>query len=115
MIQEQEKRSCQTVQLQTEVSENKPEEQVTDEGMPESYIKQCLYFEEHISDLTLTERTIFDFYLVGKPTKEILQELNITENTLKFHNKNLYGKLGITSRKQIREYVNAIKKIKSDK
>ena len=30
-----------------------------------------------------------------------MQELSITENTLKFHNKNLYGKLGVSSRKQL--------------
>ncbi|MBE6941575.1 MAG: hypothetical protein E7455_04785 [Ruminococcaceae bacterium] len=29
--------------------------------------------------------------------------MNITEITLKFHNKNLYGKLGVSSRKQLLE------------
>ena len=27
--------------------------------------------------------------------------MNITENTLKFHNKNIYGKLGVPSRKEL--------------
>ena len=27
--------------------------------------------------------------------------LNIKENTLKYHNKNIYGKLGVSSRKQL--------------
>jgi DNA-binding CsgD family transcriptional regulator len=30
-----------------------------------------------------------------------MSDLNIKENTLKFHNKNLYSKLGISSRKQL--------------
>ena len=34
---------------------------------------------------------------------ELLNELNITENTLKYHNKNIYGKLGVSSRKQLKE------------
>ena len=55
------------------------------------------------ASLTQTERLIFDLYTTGKSTKEIMAEMNITENTLKFHNKNIYGKLGISSRKQLVE------------
>ena len=33
--------------------------------------------------------------------KEIREKINITENTLKYHNKNIYGKLGVSSRKQL--------------
>jgi len=32
-----------------------------------------------------------------------MNTLNIKENTLKYHNKNLYGKLGVSSRKQLLE------------
>jgi DNA-binding CsgD family transcriptional regulator len=31
--------------------------------------------------------------------------LDITENTLKYHNRNIYGKLGVSSRKQMLEIV----------
>ncbi|MBR2009056.1 MAG: helix-turn-helix transcriptional regulator, partial [Peptococcaceae bacterium] len=34
-------------------------------------------------------------------TKEILVQLNITQNTLKYHNKNIYSKLGVSSRKEL--------------
>lgn len=60
---------------------------------------QC--FQNGITDLTHTERLIFDAYVAGKTTKEIMTELNIKENTLKFHNKNIYSKLGVSSRKQL--------------
>ena len=50
--------------------------------------------------------------MTGKTTKEILAELNIKENTLKFHNKNLYGKLGVTSRKQLMEVYRAMQAAK---
>ena len=55
---------------------------------------------------------MYEAYLAGKTTKEILAELNIKENTLKFHNKNLYGKLGVTSRKQLMEVYRAMQAAK---
>ena len=63
--------------------------------------EQCLYFAAQRASLTPTERSIYHFYLAGKTTKEIMAELNIKENTLKYHNKNIYSKLGVSSRKQL--------------
>lgn len=60
-------------------------------------------FAGGLEKLTPTERVIYQAYLNGTPTKEIMHQLNIKENTLKFHNKNLYGKLGVSSRKQLLE------------
>lgn len=53
--------------------------------------------------LTNAEKRIYDCYIDGKSTKEIMSLLDITENTLKYHNKNIYGKLGVSSRKQLKE------------
>ena len=50
------------------------------------------FFEECLASLTPTEKMIFDFHLSGIGTKEIMAELCITENTIKFHNKNIYSK-----------------------
>jgi len=58
--------------------------------------------------LTKTERAVYDRYVEGKTTKEIMADLQIKENTLKFHNKNLYGKLGVSSRKQLVEIYHRI-------
>ncbi len=58
-------------------------------------------FRQGLITLTPTERAVYEAYLAGTPTKEILAALNIKENTLKFHNKNLYSKLGVSSRKQL--------------
>ena len=58
--------------------------------------------------LTATERTVYEAYLMGKTTKEVMAELNITENTLKFHNKNIYSKLCVSSRKQLMQIHRAI-------
>ena len=64
---------------------------------------QIILYREGLSTLTPTERVIFNLYISGNSTKEIMASLNIKENTLKFHNKNIYGKLGVTSRKQLIE------------
>ena len=61
------------------------------------------FFAAGLETLTPTEREVYEGYLAGETTKELMQRLNIKENTLKFHNKNLYGKLGISSRKQLLE------------
>ncbi|MBE6714622.1 MAG: helix-turn-helix transcriptional regulator [Ruminococcaceae bacterium] len=66
-------------------------------------------FASGLEELTPTERSIYNAYLAGTPTKEIMSMLNIKENTLKFHNKNLYSKLGVSSRKQLLEIYRAIK------
>jgi len=65
-----------------------------------------------ISQLTQTERTIYDLYLCGKSTKDVMEALRITENTLKFHNKNIYGKLGVSSRKELLANARAIQTTK---
>ena len=67
------------------------------------------YFAQGLDTLTSQERQIYEAYLSGKSTKDIMTELNIKENTLKFHNKNLYSKLGVSSRKQLLEVYRAIK------
>ena len=59
--------------------------------------------------LTPTERRIYELYLEGKSTRTIMIDLNITENTLKYHNKNLYGKLCVSSRKQLLRIAAALK------
>ena len=67
------------------------------------YEDRYTYFAAQRSKLTPAERTIYGFYLDGKSTREIMAELNIKENTLKYHNKNIYGKLGVSSRKELVE------------
>lgn len=66
-------------------------------------------FAQGLETLTPTERAILDAYRAGMSTKEIMLQLNIKENTLKFHNKNLYSKLGVSSRKQLLAIDRALK------
>ncbi|MBQ2866044.1 MAG: hypothetical protein IJE90_05980 [Clostridia bacterium] len=64
---------------------------------------QCLH------TLTAKEREIFDLYMEGKQAKEIMEICNINQNTMKYHNKNIYSKLGVSSRKQLKEYAALMK------
>ena len=61
-------------------------------------------FLDHLHTLTPTERTVFDLYIGGKSAKEIMELMGIKENTLKYHNKNIYSKLGVASRKELLRY-----------
>ena len=56
-----------------------------------------------LATLTPKERQLFDCYIAGMTTDVIMEQLCIKENTLKFHSKNLYSKLGVRSRKQLME------------
>lgn len=67
-------------------------------------------FEKDLLTLTPTEKTIYELYLSGKGTKDVLAELNITENTLKFHNKNIYAKLRVSSRKELLQIAKSLNK-----
>ena len=67
---------------------------------PEDY----RYFLAGLQTLTETERRLFEYYVSGKSAKEILELTGIKESTLKFHNHNLLGKLGVSSRKQMLRY-----------
>jgi len=71
---------------------------------------QCACFKAGLPTLTPTERMVYDLFLQGKTTREILDKLNIKENTLKYHNKNLYGKLGVSSRRQLEGIAKYIEK-----
>ncbi len=87
---------------------------LADSRMPEVDKDDFEMFLDALNTLTTKERSIFDLYLEGKKAKEILEIANINQNTLKYHNKNIYSKLGVTSRKQLLEFA-ALMKYAKDK
>ena len=64
--------------------------------------QEMALFCEGLSRLTPKEKALCDCYVEGMTTDAIMAKPNIKENTLKFHSKNLYGKLGVRSRKQLK-------------
>ncbi|MDR1704019.1 MAG: helix-turn-helix transcriptional regulator [Clostridiales bacterium] len=58
-------------------------------------------FENRLETLTRAERTIFNLYVQGYNAKEITEILVLSVNTVKTHNRHIYNKLGVTSRKEL--------------
>ena len=65
-------------------------------------------FLQGVETLTPTERAVYDAYIARLTTAEILAALHIKESTLKYHNRNLYGKLGVSSRRELLEMHKAV-------
>lgn len=62
-------------------------------------------FVDNLATLTPKEKDIFNLYVQGCSTKDIISRLGITENTLKYHNKNIYSKLGVKTCKELLQYI----------
>ena len=84
-------------------------ERTRDTVDPEAYS----FFLERIPDLSKTEREIFDCYVSGLSTKEILESANIKESTLKYHNSHIYEKLNVKSRKELLVYISLMNRSKN--
>ena len=81
------------------------------EAPDQEMLEKGQYLVAQLPTLTPTEKMIYDYYLEGRAAKEILVLLDIKENTLKYHNKNIYSKLGVSSRKQMIELACFMKKL----
>lgn len=75
--------------------------------------EQIELFIKGLETLTPTERAIYEAHISRLTSKEIMANLNIKETTLKYHNRNLYGKLGVASRKELLELQKLIKSTKT--
>ena len=79
-------------------------EQLSEKRENNIVLEEYEYFLCNLSTLTASEYRIYELYLQGKNGKQIAEIVGIKENTLKFHNKNIYSKLGISSRKQLLKF-----------
>lgn len=66
-------------------------------------------FRNGIKNLSPTENIIFNYYLDGKKVKEIMELTGTKESTIRFHNRNIYSKLGVNSLKQLLLYATIFK------
>ncbi|MBR3971749.1 MAG: hypothetical protein IKJ83_02555 [Ruminococcus sp.] len=76
------------------------------EGEALEKLEKAEYLRSVLYTLTPTEKAIYNLYLEGKKTKDVMAAMNITENTLKYHNRNIYSKLGVVNRKELVEISN---------
>lgn len=95
LLKEKEKAEKEIESIQKEL------DRIIDDSRKEIQPDEFEYFKQNIKTLTKTERNIFRMYLEGKTSDDIMELLNIKISTLKFHNHNIYQKLGVKSRKQL--------------
>ena len=58
-------------------------------------------------DVTLNprEREVLDAILADVPRKEIAEQMNLSENTVKTHTRNLYKKIGVANRQELYDLI----------
>ena len=76
-------------------------QQLSNQRKQEIALEDYEYFICNLRTLTPTEHRIYTLYLEGKTATEIANIMGIKENTMKYHNRNIYSKLGVSSRKQL--------------
>ncbi|MCL1916395.1 MAG: LuxR C-terminal-related transcriptional regulator [Desulfovibrionaceae bacterium] len=85
--------------------------QVPDVSVEDVDMSAFYAFRRNIDTLSKMEKSVFDLYLQGHSTQEIAEELHISINTIKFHNKNIYRKLNVPSRKALMLYVQMMRRV----
>ncbi len=71
------------------------------------------FFITGLQTLTPSEKQLYDAYIARVTTKEIMASMNIKESTVKYHSRNLYSKLGVSTRKELLELHKHIKSVKA--
>ncbi len=70
-------------------------------------------FVENIDTLSAAEMAVFNLYLKGHTAKEIADILCLSINTIKTHNKRIYMKLNVTSRKELMIFIKMMEEAKA--
>ena len=65
---------------------------------------------EKVETLLLQEEKVFDLYMSGKTAREIMEIASIKERTIKFHNSNIYDKLGVKNMKELLRFATLYEK-----
>lgn len=87
-------------------------DQVVETKREQVYPEEYTYFLHAIGDLSGKERTVFDCYLQGMSTRQTANVMGISEDGVRYHNKNLYTKLGVTGIKQMKMFISMMQQEK---
>jgi DNA-binding CsgD family transcriptional regulator len=68
-------------------------------------------FVEKTKTLTPAERLVFNLCVQGLSAKEIADQMFLSINTIKTHNKRIYAKLNVASKEELLLYINMLKEI----
>jgi DNA-binding CsgD family transcriptional regulator len=83
---------------------------------PPAQRHSTLYMEfvKNIRTLSAAEKAVFDLYVQGHTAKEIAEILCLSINTIKTHNRRIYTKLNVTSRKELMVYIRLMEEVSSE-
>ena len=58
-------------------------------------------------DLTPREQDVVTLVVQGKTNREVADELFVSEKAVEYHLRNVYGKVGVSSRRELRAHLAA--------
>ncbi|MEG1027390.1 MAG: LuxR C-terminal-related transcriptional regulator, partial [Oscillospiraceae bacterium] len=93
-------------------NKDKPSQAETDNDKPN--LVAYREFVHNIQTLSPAEMSVFNLYMKGNTAKEIASILYLSMNTIKTHNKRIYSKLNVTSRKELMIFVQMMSKEESE-
>ncbi len=70
-------------------------------------------FIKNIKTLSAAEKAVFNLYIKDHTINEVIEILKLSVNTIKTHNKRIYMKLNVSSRKELMVYINMMQEEKS--
>ncbi len=62
-------------------------------------------FIAQLETLTKSERAVFELYTQGYSAQAVAKQLHVSINTIRTHNRNIYGKLYVSSYKELMVYI----------
>ncbi len=68
-------------------------------------------FLKNVKTLSPAERSVFDLYIKGYKAQDIANELYLSINTIKTHNRRIFTKLNVSSRKELLVYIDMMKEM----
>lgn len=68
-------------------------------------------FLQNIKTLSPAEKSVFDLYVKGFHAQEIARKLGLSINTIKTHNRHIFAKLDVSTRKELLVYLNMMKEL----
>lgn len=76
--------------------------------MPSEIEEMFDRFIENSKSLTTSERNILRYYVEGREIAELPDLLCISLNTVRKHNRNIYTKLGVSSKDELQIYIDLL-------
>ena len=83
-----------------------------DNASPQDINMSAFYaFKKNLKTLSNAETAVFHLYMEGYSANDIAEKLFVSLNTIKSHNKHIFKKLHITSRKELMVYAQMMKTV----